>query len=193
MLEGEPEEEPHIVEADFLNKTVVEKDEALIAWIESQAKQEQNRLKSYGLTTLLMIPKNYGLVVDIESHISGKPILINRIEFSTQFQFDRVKHVQLGPPTSCRAAYTPSTLPMKLNSTPSCPSSSHFDYRHIILSCGSSPASSPVYIIVPYIYPSVLKWKHPKHGHKYHLRNKLDEWLFINSKFQRARLKVSIN
>jgi hypothetical protein len=180
------------------------KDEVLIKWIETQGRKEFNRLKSFGLTCLFFMPKNFGLVVDYETHPSGKPTLINRIEFGTAFQFTRVTNVQLSPPTSCRAAYATqrpaSIVPISrepiLNSSTNSTSAStvlrqsYYDYRHIILSCQDSPG---VYMIVPYIYPSVLKWKHPKHGHMYHLRNKLDEWLFINTKLERARLKVTIN
>ena len=145
-----------------------ERDPVFIAWLEAKGKAEFTRLKSLQLTVLFFMPKNYGLVVDYMSHPNEKPILINRLEFSTGFDFDKVTEIKCSPPFSCR---------------PHLPT---YDYRHLLLSVNET-----VFIVVPYIYPQTLKWSHPTHGHTYLLKNKLDEWLFINSKYQRARLKVS--
>ena len=145
-----------------------ERDPALISWLENKAKSEYDRLKGLGLTCLFFVPKNYGLVIDFETNPTQKPFLINRLEFSTGFDFEKVTEIKCSPPLSCR------------------PHLPRYDYRHLLLSVDEA-----VFIVVPYIYPQALKWTHPKHGHTYLLKNKLDEWLFINSKYQRARLKVA--
>jgi hypothetical protein len=145
------------------------RNQELIAWIRRKGMTEFGRLRSLGMTCLFFMPKNCGLVVDCETHPNGKPFIINRIELSTGFHFDRIAELKCSPPFSCR------------------PYLNHYDYRHLLLSC----TNRPVVVVVPYIYPQTLEWIHPVHGRQYHLKNKLDEWLFINSRFQRSRLRVN--
>lgn len=62
------------------------KDAKAIKWINEKAALESERLRELAVKPLLMHPKNFGVVRDTETN---SPKIINRIEFSTNFDFEK--------------------------------------------------------------------------------------------------------
>eukprot|EP00761_Pharyngomonas_kirbyi_P003338 gb/GECH01003342.1/.p1 GENE.gb/GECH01003342.1/~~gb/GECH01003342.1/.p1 ORF type:complete len:179 (+),score=55.41 gb/GECH01003342.1/:1-537(+) len=92
-----------------------------VEWMNSQLDNEKQRLQSQGTKVLPAPVKNTGVVKESKR-------VVNRVEFNTAFDFDKIQQILVSDPIPC---------PMRPN----------HQYVHVVLITGGMP------LIFPYLFP----------------------------------------
>ena len=104
---------------------------AVAEWCEAQANAEVARLKAMNQRSIMLVPKNMGIVSKDSEKM--KRITVNRVEVGTGFNFDKVRQIMLSPRVPC-------------------PVKDGFEYVHVLLF-----TDKPVPIIMPYLFDASVK------------------------------------
>jgi len=143
-------------------------------WVRKQAKKELARVLEFPGQHAISVPvNNTALMHERSGPKKGDVCVVNRVECATRFDFSKIGQILVSPHVPC---------PLKRG----------FSYVNVILvpQQPKSPKSVPgdgskknkpvVTLIVPYLYDASIPG------------NTLEEWVFINNKAERTRLKVGL-
>ncbi|KAF9931938.1 hypothetical protein FBU30_009233 [Linnemannia zychae] len=152
------------------------------AWIKTNVDKEVARIRATGATIEPLAVKNFGIVVDMSRK---KPLGINRIEIDSKTDFKKVQQIMVSP-----------GIPY--------PHKENYEYVNVLLFTDSTETP----MLVPYLYDTKYKTQEPleeedplntnsskaaaamKAGNDrpwIPVKNKLTEWLLVNSLHMRAK------
>lgn len=111
--------------------TVHAHDSELALWIAELSEREAERLRQGGVERVLPLTATSYATQDTGT------VVLNRVDVSTGFDFDRVSQILISPPTEC-------------------PHKPHFAHVHVVLQAGGQDLSA-ICLLVPYLYDTRMK------------------------------------
>eukprot|EP00698_Gefionella_okellyi_P018072 TRINITY_DN5390_c0_g1_i2.p2 TRINITY_DN5390_c0_g1~~TRINITY_DN5390_c0_g1_i2.p2 ORF type:complete len:167 (-),score=33.69 TRINITY_DN5390_c0_g1_i2:49-498(-) len=113
---------------------------AVAAWMKEQVEKEIQRFASMGHKSIALPVKNMGIVMDGQT-------CVNRVELDTNFDFNKIRQIQIAEPVAC-------------------PHKDGYNFLFVLLI-----STSPIPLVMPYLYQRNRK---NKLQHWIFINNKLE-------------------